>query len=64
MRTTRGRRVESIDTRDGYRFVLEGGYWALVRFSGTEPLLRVYAEGESSREVETLLAAARAIAGV
>ena len=59
-----GRGVERIDTRDGVRFVLEGGFWALVRFSGTEPLLRIYAEGESEEEVEELLAEVRDIAGV
>ncbi len=59
-----GRNVEEIDTRDGYRFVLTGGFWALVRFSGTEPLLRVYAEGESSQEVQSLLSEARSLAGV
>ena len=59
-----GRRVNKIDTRDGFRFVLDGGYWALVRFSGTEPLLRVYAEAESPEGVEALLEGARALAGV
>lgn len=59
-----GRKVERIDTRDGLRFVLDGGYWALVRFSGTEPLLRLYAEGESPDEVEALLSAVRDMAGV
>ncbi len=58
------REVEEIDTRDGYRFVLTGGYWALVRFSGTEPLLRVYAEAESPEEVQSLLTEARSLAGV
>ena len=59
-----GRRVERIDTRDGFRFVLEGGYWALVRFSGTEPLLRIYAEGASPQEVNTLLEETRSIAAL
>jgi phosphomannomutase len=59
-----GRQVEGIDTRDGFRFVLEDGYWTLVRFSGTEPLLRIYAEGESPDEVAELLRAARLLAGV
>ena len=62
--TLGGRKVESVDTRDGVRFVLEGGYWALVRFSGTEPLLRLYAEAETPEEVRTLLAAVRDLAGV
>ena len=59
-----GIRVESVDTRDGYRFVLEGGYWVLVRFSGTEPLLRIYAEAESAERVTALLTEGRALAGM
>ena len=62
--TLAGVRVESIDTRDGYLFLLEGGYWALIRFSGTEPLLRIYAEAESPDKVAELLGEARAMAGV
>ena len=62
--TLAGKRVEKIDTRDGFRFTLEGEYWALVRFSGTEPLLRIYAEAESPERVAALLGEARAIAGV
>ena len=59
-----GRRVEQVDTRDGFRYLLSGGYWALVRFSGTEPLLRIYAEAESPAEVRGLLEEARGLAGV
>ena len=57
-------KIEAIDTRDGYRYVLEGGYWALVRFSGTEPLLRIYAEAPSPEDVEDLLTEVRDVAGV
>ena len=56
--------VDSIDTRDGYRFGLEGGYWGLVRFSGTEPLLRLYAEADSPEAVQSLLEELRDMAGV
>ena len=59
-----GRRVVDIDTRDGFRFVLERGYWALIRFSGTEPLLRVYAEAESPDEVAELLNEVSELAGL
>ena len=62
--TLAGKSVAEIDTRDGFRFVLEGGYWALVRFSGTEPLLRIYAEAESPADVAALLNEARALTGV
>ena len=56
-------RVEGIDTRDGIRYGLEGGHWVLIRFSGTEPLLRIYAEASSPDDVQDLLTEARDIAG-
>ncbi|MXY45003.1 MAG: phosphoglucomutase/phosphomannomutase family protein [Dehalococcoidia bacterium] len=59
-----GRRVEDIDTRDGYRFILPEGFWTLIRFSGTEPLLRIYAEGDSPNMVRSLLSEARSLTGV
>ncbi|MFH1141551.1 MAG: phosphoglucomutase/phosphomannomutase family protein [Chloroflexota bacterium] len=62
--TLGGKRVVSWDEVDGLRFAMEGGAWALIRFSGTEPLLRIYAEAESPQSVERLLEEARALAGV
>ena len=59
-----GKRIERVDTIDGFRYLLSGGYWTLVRFSGTEPLLRIYAEAESPAAVRLLLDEARALAGV
>ncbi len=59
-----GKQVEQVDTQDGFRYLLSGGYWALIRFSGTEPLLRIYAEAETPEDVQRLLADARALAGV
>jgi len=35
-----------------------------VRFSGTEPIMRIYSEAESRAKVQELLAAGKAIAGV
>ncbi len=59
-----GKRVTGRDAVDGTRFHLEGGAWALIRFSGTEPLLRIYAEAESEERVRRILEDAQALAGV
>ena len=59
-----GMAVVGIDNRDGVKILLEDGYWALIRFSGTEPLLRIYAEGPSTGEVAAMLGEARALTGV
>lgn len=47
-------KVLSIDTRDGYKFFVNNG-WLLIRASGTEPLLRYYAEADSMTKVNELL---------
>ena len=44
-----------LDTRDGFRYKLSDGGWLLVRFSGTEPLVRIYAESGSEEEVQKLI---------
>lgn len=59
-----GTPVLAIDTVDGIRYRMEGGEWAVVRFSGTEPLLRIYAEAPSTDRVRQLLDATRALTGV
>lgn len=48
--------VASIDRRDGLKLTLEGGNWVMMRPSGTEPLVRIYAEAGSVEEVDELLA--------
>jgi alpha-D-glucose phosphate-specific phosphoglucomutase len=53
--TIAGSKVTRIDTTDGFRFFLGDEYWLLIRFSGTEPLVRVYAEAESLERVNKLL---------
>ena len=55
--------VRMIDT-DGQKFVLADDSWVLVRYSGTEPVMRLYAEAHSPERVGELLARAREISGL
>ena len=57
-----GLQLEEIDTKDGVRFVLEHGFWGLIRPSGTEPVLRLYAEAETPARVKLLLETLESIA--
>jgi alpha-D-glucose phosphate-specific phosphoglucomutase len=50
-----GTKIVRLDTTDGHRFILADGSWLLIRFSGTEPLVRLYAEAESTARVAELL---------
>lgn len=47
--------VVKIDDQDGYKFILQDNYWGLIRFSGTEPLMRIYAEGKDAKMVTEIL---------
>ncbi|MGC9347314.1 MAG: sugar phosphate nucleotidyltransferase [Anaerolineae bacterium] len=48
-------RVEKISTMDGVKFYLEDDQWAIMRFSGTEPVLRVFAEADSEDKARELV---------
>ena len=50
-----GEKVSEISTRDGVKYILSDDSWLLIRPSGTEPVLRVYAEGRSQEMVKALL---------
>lgn len=50
-----GLRVERESRVDGVLLELEGGAWVLARPAGTEPRLRLYAEGTSSRQLRELV---------
>ena len=52
-----GSPVQKVETGDGYKLFIEHG-WVLVRASGTEPLIRFYAEADSAMRVDALLKAA------
>ncbi len=55
-------RVDHVSTLDGYKFFFEGGGWLLVRPSGTEPLIRFYAEADSLGKAHEMIEAAVQIA--
>ncbi len=50
-----GLKVERVNDADGMKFVLEDDNWLLFRLSGTEPILRVYAEATSQKLAEALV---------
>ena len=50
-----GRPVKQINRLDGLKIIFEDDSWLLVRPSGTEPVVRIYAESESAKDLEVLL---------
>lgn len=52
-----GARVTEISERDGLKLLFDNGSWLLLRASGTEPVLRIYAEANTPESVQTLLRA-------
>ena len=63
-KTLAGRRVVDTDQMDGFRYHLEDGWWVSVRESGTEPLVRVYAEMETDSEVDFAIAEVARLLGL
>ncbi len=61
LQTNLPKRVAGLDVvrtnlMDGFKFILSDGSWLLVRFSGTEPLIRVYSEALSAPQLRRILA--------
>jgi phosphomannomutase len=50
-----GQPVASVSTKDGTKLLFEDSSWLLLRPSGTEPVVRVYAESSSQERVKALL---------
>jgi phosphomannomutase len=50
-----GQPVKQVDTLDGVKLIRADWSWVMLRASGTEPLLRIYAEARSQAEVQALL---------
>jgi phosphomannomutase len=63
-RTVAGQDVARVRDDDGFKFYLADGSWVLLRTSGTEPLIRIYAEAADANAVEDRLSALEEIVGV
>jgi phosphomannomutase len=59
-----GLKVTGLLTTDGFKFSLEDGGWLLIRFSGTEPIIRVYTETTKKESVQDILDDGLRIAGL
>jgi phosphomannomutase len=62
--TLAGLAVTDIVTLDGYKYEFEDGGWLLIRFSGTEPVIRVYCETTDESKVQPLLDEGLRLAGL
>jgi phosphomannomutase len=62
--TIGGLKVTELVTVDGFQFRLEDGGWMLIRFSGTEPIIRVYCETMHKDKVQAILQDGLKIAGI
>jgi phosphoglucomutase len=62
-KTFGGKQVVDLNTMDGLKMILEDGSWVLCRISGTEQLVRVYAESENEDTLRTLMKSSEALLG-
>jgi len=62
--TLGGLKVTDLVTVDGFQYRLEDGGWMLIRFSGTEPILRVYCETRHKDKVQAILHDGLKVAGI
>jgi phosphomannomutase len=63
-KTIGGLAVEGLNNTDGFKFLLADGGWMLIRFSGTEPIMRVYTETTHQDKVAAILEDGLHIAGL
>jgi phosphoglucomutase len=50
-----GRRIADVNRMDGVKYIFDDGSWILLRMSGTEPLVRCYAETNTKKDLEVLI---------
>jgi phosphomannomutase len=57
-----GQKVDQVSQRDGVKYIMADDSWLLIRPSGTEPVLRVYAEGRNPEMLKALMAYGKMVA--
>ncbi len=57
-----GQKISDVCQRDGVKYILADDSWLLIRPSGTEPVLRVYAEGRTQEMVKALMGYGKKVA--
>lgn len=57
-----GQKVDEVSQRDGVKYIMSDDSWLLIRPSGTEPVLRVYAEGRTQEMVKSLMGYGKTVA--
>jgi phosphomannomutase len=56
-----GKKIVKTDVRDGLKMINSDGDWLLIRLSGTEPIVRLYAEAKTQEKAEKILEEGKAI---
>jgi phosphomannomutase len=62
--TIAGFKVTGISTMDGFKYLLDDGGWLVIRFSGTEPIMRFYVETTQENKRRDILDAGLKLAGL
>jgi phosphomannomutase len=62
LRKVLDKKVAEVKTTDGYKFICEDSSWLMIRLSGTEPILRVYAEAPTEKRALAMLEEGKRIA--
>jgi phosphomannomutase len=62
--TIAGFKVTGINTMDGFKYLLDDGGWLVIRFSGTEPIMRFYVETTQENKRRDILDAGLKLAGL
>jgi phosphomannomutase len=56
-----GKKIVKTDVRDGLKMINSDGDWLLIRLSGTEPIVRLYAEAKTQEKAEKILEEGKAL---